>query len=201
MRVVGTTPKLGEVLPRAFADAVVTDARGAEVALSSFWEGGPCLLVLLRHFGCVGCAEQVTELAPRLDELARAGVRVVLVGNGTKEQLVAFMARQALVGAAVDVVTDPSLRAYEALGLVRSAWATVGPRALYQLARAMGAGFPHRLVEGDPTQQGGAILVDERGVVRFIHRNRSLGDHASASDLVEAALRLAIEQRSGAALV
>jgi hypothetical protein len=37
--------------------------------------------------------------------------------------------------------------------------------------------------------------------VRFSHRNRSLGDHADASDLVEAALRLAIEQRSAVALV
>jgi peroxiredoxin len=201
MATVATTPKLGEVIPRPVGATVVTDARGAEAKLSSFWEGGPCLLVLLRHFGCVGCAEQVTELAPRLDELARAGVRVVLVGNGTREQLTAFVERHALGGAAVEVVTDPSLRAYEAMGLVRSAWATVGPRALYELARAMGEGHPHRPVEGDPTQQGGVILVDARGVVRFIHRNRSLGDHAAASDLVEAALRLAIEQRNAAAVV
>jgi peroxiredoxin len=198
---VGTTPKLGEVIARALADAVVNDARGAEVKLSSFWADGPCLLVLLRHFGCSGCAEQVTELAPRLDELARAGVRVVLVGNGTPEQLAAFVERQALGGAEVDLVTDPSLGAYQALGLVRSAWSTMGPRALYDLARTMGAGYPHRHVEGDRTQQGGAVLVDAGGIVRFFHRNRTIADHASASDLVEAALRLAVEQRSAAARV
>jgi peroxiredoxin len=198
---VATAPKVGEPIARAFADSVVTDARGAEVRLSSFWEKGPSLFVLLRHFGCVGCAVQVAELAPRLDELARAGVRVVLVGNGTKEQLATFVERQALGGAAVEAVTDPSLRAYRALGLARSVWATIGPRALYEIARAMGAGYPHRSVEGDHRQQGGAVLVDARGVVRFSHRNRSLGDHAAASDLVEAVLRLAIEQGSAAALV
>jgi peroxiredoxin len=188
-------------MPRAIADAVVTDVRGAEVRLSSLWSTGPCLLVFLRHFGCVGCAVQVTELAPRLHELTRAGVRVVLVGNGTTEQLAAFIDRHALRGAAIEIVTDRSLRAYRALGLVRSEWATMGPRALYELARAMGAGYPHRPIEGDRTQQGGAALVDARGVVRFIHRNRSICDHAAASDLVEAALRLAIEQRSAAPLV
>jgi peroxiredoxin len=156
------------------------------------------LLVLLRHFGCVGCAEQVTELAPRLDELARAGVRVVLVGNGTPAQLATFLERHALAHALVDVVTDPSLGVYRALGLVRSRWATVGPRALYETARAMGAGHPHQSAEGDPTQQGGSILVDAGGMVRFSWRNRSIGDHASSSDLVEAALKLAIETRSGA---
>jgi hypothetical protein len=69
------------------------------------------------------------------------------------------------------------------------------------MARAMVAGYPHRHVEGDRTQQGGAILVDARGVVRFTHRNRAIGDHAPASDLVEAALRLAIDQRSAAAVI
>jgi peroxiredoxin len=198
---VTTPPKLGDLIPHAVADAVVTDARGAEERLSSFWAKGPCLLVLMRHFGCVGCAIQVTELAPRLDELTRAGVRVVLIGNGTTEQLAAFVDRHALGSEALEIVTDPSLRAYRALGLVRSAWATMGPRALYELARAMGAGYQHRHVEGDRTQQGGAVLVDACGIVRFLHRNRTICDHAAAPDLVEAARRLAIEQRTIAPLV
>jgi hypothetical protein len=42
------------------------------------------------------------------------------------------------------------------------------------------------------------MLVDARGVVRLVRRNRSIGDHVSASDLVEAALRLAVETRAAA---
>jgi peroxiredoxin len=187
------TPRVGAPVPQQAAEARVTRARGDSVPLGSFWERGPCLLLLLRHFGCVGCAEQVTEIAPRLPELARAGVRTVLVGNGTREQMAAFVERHALAGAAVEVTTDPSLAVYAALGLRRSAWATLGPRALVDIGRAMAAGHPHRPVEGDAIQQGGVLLVDGRGVVRFFHDNRSLGDHPSASDLVEAALRLRLE--------
>jgi peroxiredoxin len=186
-------PRIGSPVPRALADARVVDASGAPVRVGALWAKGPCLLVLLRHFGCVGCAEQVTELAPRLDELARAGVSTVLVGNGSREQLGAFVERHALAGAPVDATTDPTLAIYAALDLPRSAWATVGPRAIAETVRAMGAGHPLRRVQGDATQQGAVLLVDAEGVVRFFHANRSLGDHASASDVVEASLRLEIE--------
>jgi hypothetical protein len=143
----------------------------------------------------------MAELAPRLGDLARVGVRTVLVGNGMPDQLATFVERHALKGAPVELVTDPSLGLYAALELRRSAWATIGPRALVDMARAMTAGHPHRPVEGDRTQQGGVLLVDGRGIVRFFHRNRSLGDHADTSDLVEAALKLRIEDSSAAARV
>ena len=112
-----------------------------------------------------------------------------------------FIDRQALAGFRVEVTTDPRLGVYEAMGLRRSMWATIGPRALVDLARAMAAGHPHRPVEGDATQQGGVLLVDAQGVVRLLHANRSIGDHAPTSDLVEAALRLAIEARDAAPCV
>lgn len=194
-------PRVGAPVDRSIADTRVLDATGASVAVGSFWAKGPCLLVLLRHFGCVGCAEQMKELSPRLGDLAHAGIRTVLVGNGTPAQLADFVERHALRGAPVEAATDPSLGLYAALELRRSAWATLGPRALVEIARAMTAGIPHRPVEGDSTQQGGVLLVDGRGIVRFFHRNRSLGDHADTSDLVEAALRLRIEASSAAARV
>jgi peroxiredoxin len=188
-------------LPDEVFSARVLDASGTEVEVRRLCERGPCLLVLLRHFGCVGCAQQVRELAPRLFELSRAGVRTILVGSGSAEQRAAFAIRNALDGAPALLVTDPSLGLYRALGLVRSAWATVGPRAVLETARAMAAGHPHRATEGDRTQQGGVLLVDRAGVVRMFHKNRSIGDHPPASDLVFAALRLALEERGSAAMV
>jgi peroxiredoxin len=198
----GLTPvKLGERVPDEIAGARVLDASGAEIQVGIFWKRGPCLLILLRHFGCVGCAQQVRELAPRLFELSRIGLRTVLVGSGSVEQRAAFMARNRLDGAPVTVVTDPSLGLYRALGLVRSAWAALGPRALLETTRAMAAGHPQRGLEGDLRQQGGVLLVDRRGLVRLLHRSRSIGDHPPASDLVHAALRLALEERAPTVMV
>jgi peroxiredoxin len=192
---------VGERVPDGVADARVLDASGAELEVGSLWERSSCLLVLVRRFGCVGCAEQVRELAPRLFELSRAGVRTVLVGNGSVEERAAFAARNALEGAPALLLTDPSLSLYRALGLVRSAWATVRPRSLLETARAIAAGYAHRRAEGDRTQQGGVLLVDRAGVVRLFHRSRSIGDHPPASDLVDAALRLAVAEHEPGATV
>ena len=186
----------GEEVPQTLADAKVLVSSGESVELGSFWKHDPCLVLFLRHFGCVGCAEQVTELAPRLDELRDAAVRTVLVGNGEPEMIDAFVERYALGDKACEIVTDPSLAVFRAAGLLRSAWATLGARAIVDMARAMGQGQHHRGVEGDRWHQGGALLVDTGGRVVVYHRNESLGDHLPASDLVEAALALLVRKSS-----
>lgn len=191
---------LGETVPADVADATVQDGSGARVRIGSLWERGPCLIVVLRHFGCIGCAVQVDELAPRLEELVRSGLRVVLVGNGSLSQRADFIARHSLEGA-VDVFTDPTLGLHRALGLIRSAWATFGPRSIAQFASAMAGGRTHEGIQGDATQQGGVLLVDARGKARLYRRGRSIADHPAASDLVEAALILAVETRVPAAHV
>ena len=185
--------RAGEPLPKDVGDAEVIDPDGKRVTLRSLWTDKPCLFVFLRHFGCVGCSEQLYELVPHLEEIARVGVRTVLVGNGTALQRDGFVERHALAKAPALVMTDPSLETYRRLFFKRSAWATLGPRAIVDAARAMSHGHPHKAVEGDATQQGGVLLVDTRGVVRLYHASRSIGDHPPAADLIAAALRLAIE--------
>jgi peroxiredoxin len=188
--------QIGAPVPRDLAAATLVAADGKDVVLGTFWATGPAVLVFLRHFGCVGCSEIVTELAPRLDELARARVRTVLVGNGSPAQRNAFVDRHALAGAKVEVLVDPTLAAYRAAGLARSAFATYGPRAIWETLRAMGNGHPHRPPEGDPTQQGGALVVGDDQRLLFYKRSRSIGDHAPASDLVDAALRLVVMKQA-----
>lgn len=87
-------------------------------------------------------------------------------------------------------MTDPSLKAFETASLVRSVWATVGPKALRDAARAYAKGYRQSGVEGDNTQQGGIILLDAEGRIAFHHANRSLGDHAAPETLVAEARRL-----------
>jgi hypothetical protein len=178
--------------PPTLADAVVLDRGGRGRRLGELWEKQPCVVVMLRHFGCIGCDVTVTELAPRLAELHAAGARTVLVGNGPPAAIDGFVERHALADKPVDVFTDPTLAAFRAAGLLRSAWATFGPRAIVDYLRAIGAGFVPRRTEGDYFQQGGALVVDAGGRVVFHHVSTHLADHADGSDLVDAALALAL---------
>jgi len=136
----------------------------------------------------------VSELAPRLEELDRLNVRTVLVGSGPPTSIDDFIERLLLVGKPVTVVTDPTLSSFRAAGLVRSWWATMGPRALWDFLRATGKGHVNRSTDGDSRQQGGTLLVDTQGRLVWYHRNESLGDYAPATEIVDAVLRLVLKE-------
>ena len=187
--------RAGEPLPAVLRDATVVAPDGRRLPFGDLAAGGrPVLILFLREFGCIGCAEQVHDLAPRLAEIAAQGVRVVLVGNGPHERAGAFLEHHALADKPVELWTDPSLAVYRAAGLARSAWATHGPFALRDFLRALGHGHRPGRIEGDLRQQGGALLVDDAGVVVWAHKNRSLGDHPDPADLVDAVLALRLRR-------
>ena len=185
---------VGERVPDALETCSVFDPDGGPIALSNFWSAGPALLVFLRHFGCIGCSEQVVGLTPRLAEMDAMGIRVVFIGNGAPHFIENFIERFALSERKVEIVTDPVLAAYTAAGLRRSAWAAFGPVAMLDVLRAFGQGHINRLGEGDNLQQGGAILVDTDGTVAWHQRSRSLGGHARAVEIVDAAMRLIMKK-------
>jgi peroxiredoxin len=176
------TARLGEVQ--------VENAAGERIRLGSYWKDADALLVFVRHFGCAGCSEHVTELSARLPELATLGLRVVIVGCGDKESIAGFVERHRLADHDVEVVTDATLEAQRLAGLVRSAWSAFGPRALWGFFGLLLRGYSHRAPDGDVYQQGGTLLVQKGGVVVFADRARALGDHAPLVDVVDVALAL-----------
>lgn len=185
--------RVGEPVPPALAGALVLDAAGRASPLGERWAGRACLVVFLRHFGCSACSEHVTALAPRLGELARLGVSTVFVGNGAPSFMAGFIERLGLDRLPVELVTDPTLKAFAAAGLVRSAWSVAGPRALALKLRGLAAGHVQERVEGDLKQQGGVLVVDRAGRVAYVWRDRSVGDHAPMGDVVDAALRVTVQ--------
>lgn len=164
------------------------------MGLQSFWAEGPALLVFMRHFGCLCLSAQITELSPRLFELHHLGVRTVFIGNGAPHFVESFIVRFGLADKKVEIVTDPSLAAFRAAGLLRSWWATYGPRGLWDSIRALGAGHVNRSGEGDTIQQGGTLLVDAKGRVAWHYRDVSRGGHAPSVKIMDAAIRLILRR-------
>jgi peroxiredoxin len=184
----------------ALADCVLHDAAGAEVRLGDNWyprAAGPCLVVFVRHFGCIGCSLQVVELAPRLAELDDLGVRVVLVGNSPIERIGDFVARFGLADRGLIIASDPDLRSYAAASMVRSVWGTWGPPGWLGYARGFAAGHTNPGVWGDTNQHGGALLIGADGLVRWSCRVRRVGEVVSGNDVVGAALREAARRVGG----
>lgn len=185
------TASVGAEAPPALADATVIDRDGKSSKLGERWRDRPALLVFLRHFGCIGCAEQVGVIAPRVPELVALGIAVVFVGNGAAQFIDGFVERNGLAGQPIEIVTDPSCHSFAALELENRKTAMLSPRAAANALRARLAGYRQTGIEGAGFQQGGIALVDEGGTLRYLHRDRTLGDHAPTADVVDAALALA----------
>jgi len=118
----------------------------------------------------------------------------VLVGNGNPAQADYFRTRVLQLPAERGpdepaIWTDPTLAAFNAAGMKRGRLRTFSPAAAGPLARALKNGFRQRRTMGDPWQQGGVLVVDQRGEVLFAHNNDNPGDHPTVEDVLAALAR------------
>jgi peroxiredoxin len=178
----------GRELPSELAGATLLDAGARETTLAEIVGKRSAVIVFLRHFGCIGCSQQVDALVPILDELSDLGVAVVLVGNGDPLQMGDFIERQRLVGYPVTLVTDPTLRSFGAAGFDRSTWATIGPRALWADLVGMAKGYFSHGVRGDRLQQGGILVVSGDGRLVLRRANRAAPEPIAANIILDAVL-------------
>jgi len=192
-------PVLGAALPDAVSAATVLQSDGTPVHLASIWRDRPALIMFLRHFGCIGCAEGVRALRPALPDFERVDTAVALVGCGAPLFIEPFRERHALLFAPVAVLTDPTLAVHRALGLAYGLWGGFRPKSLWEMARSYAAGNEQGPVQGELRQHAGALLVDQAGAVRFFHRSVSVGDHPPVPALVRAAAAIWLERQAESA--
>jgi peroxiredoxin len=173
-------------------DVVLERADGSPLRAGSLWEDRACLLLFLRHFACPSCSVRIERTLPRAAELTRLGVRVVLVGCGSRAALARFEARLQLAASRVELVVSPDGALYRAFGMVRSRWGTFGPRAALGAAWLYATGHyaERHDDDGDVVQQGGLVLVARGGAVKHRHVEQSLVDGYDPSEAVGEILRL-----------
>ena len=127
----------------------------------------------------------MAQLGPRADEIAAAGARLVVIGNGWPAMAKDF-AQKARLPASMTFVTDPSLQSYSAAGLKRGALLTLGPRGWIPYLQTWKRGFRQGRTKGDPWQQGGALVLAPGGEVLFRHVSTRPSDQAAPQTLIDA---------------
>jgi len=178
----------------SLAGVEVQELDGSRLRLGALWSERAALLVFLRHFGCPACSRTVTELAPRVPELRALGIEVASVGPGSREAAQGFLTRHGVGrggSPSVRVLADPDAAAFRAAGMVRSAWAVLGPGGVIEQARLAAQGYVTRGPQGDPLWLGGALLVDRGGRIVEAWRSRTIAATPRVTELLDGALRLA----------
>jgi len=123
------------------------------------------------------CRERAARFSAIRDELVEAGVSLSFIGNGTPAMAQAFREDFDVRGA---LYTDPARTSYQALGLKRSFGLM---KSLARGRRALAGGFRQGKPGGDVWQQGGVILFDPSGVVRWKHVDDGAGHQTDLNAL------------------
>ena len=155
--------QVSKTLSETLRRCTVMDPDGGGHTVESLLAGRASLLLFIRHFGCIGCSENISLMAPRFTELNDLGVRTLIIGCGAPMFIEGFKERHHLLFSPAEIYSDESLASHQAAGLMYSAWGGFRPKAFYEMARAFVSGNVSGDIQGDIKQQAGAIFVDEAG--------------------------------------
>lgn len=178
----------GDSAPRL----ILPSSAGEPYELGQAWQGGPAVLVFLRHFGCSCAFDRAKRLVDELPALAAAGATVIAIGQGDPLRARAFAAA---TGLACPLLCDEGRRAYEAYGLLEARPSQV----VYGLDEgflrhdpAVGAAFRDsrqgtgREPVDSPWQLPGDFVVNARGQIVLAYRPQYCEDYPDRSVLLSA---------------
>jgi peroxiredoxin len=175
---------VGKTVPDSFSDAQILNENGEKIKMGIFWQSHPVLFVFIRHFGCFGCATQMEAIFPRLNEISKLGIRIVVIGNGEVRYIEGFKDRFQLYNMPVEINTDPTLNVYKHAGLTRSFLIAFGPTTWYERTIAFSKGFSNKN-QGDHAQMGGTMLIDEAGRLEFYYQNKTVANHSDPTEIID----------------
>ena len=168
------------------AQIEVLDPKGRPVFFGELWKGQPAVIAFVRHFGCLMCFEQVSDMLTLAPDIEAAGARLCVIGNGNPLHASVFMAEAGLTR---DVFTDPARILYQRLAMRHGVFSTLNAKSTRHARRAYRRGFRQHGVHGDPWQQGGVLVVCTDGTVSFVQRFDVAGDQADLAEIRQAAQR------------
>ncbi|KAM4707469.1 peroxiredoxin-like 2C [Discoglossus pictus] len=176
------------------AGCLVRDRHGRSRPLGDLFRDKKAIVVFVRNFLCYTCKEYVEDLAkiPK-SFLEEADVRLIVIGQSSYLHIQDFCT---LTGYPHEIYVDTDREIYNKLGMKRGETSTssVGnphvksniiTGSIKSIWRAMTSqAFDF---QGDPAQQGGALIVGPGNLVHFLHRDMNRLDQTPIRFLLEEA--------------
>jgi peroxiredoxin len=171
----------------------VLDVGGAPIALETWWQERPALVLLWRHLGC-GCG---TERAQRLQDEYQgyldSGLGAVIVAPGDPERVGAYQERNQIPA---PILADPGYRAHKAFGLGH--WSLEqslydAPEEFCDLGEDTGRRFQEdrrsqgRPLVDDPWMQSAEYVVAPDGMIRVAYVYNYCADYPDPRVFITAA--------------
>jgi peroxiredoxin len=134
----------------------------------------------------VFCREHAVQLNRDREKFEDAGVRLVLIGQGTPRLAADFRRRFKI---ALPVITDDSRVSYKNAGMKKAtAGELIGPSVVAKgIVRAARSGLVQGKTQGHPAQLGGVLVVKPDGSIPYQHLAKDASDTPPNKEVLAAA--------------
>ncbi|XP_073508987.1 peroxiredoxin-like 2C isoform X2 [Phyllobates terribilis] len=172
------------------ATCPLTNQYGKTFEFGDLYRDKKAILIFVRNFLCYICKEYVEDLAkiPK-SYLQAADVRLIVIGQSSYLHIQPFCS---LTGYGHEIYVDGDREIYCKLGMkkgesssssgsphVKSNKITGSVKSIWRAIKSPAFDF-----QGDPAQQGGALIVGPGNRVHFLHRDMNRYDHVPISSLL-----------------
>ncbi|XP_064901874.1 peroxiredoxin-like 2C [Columba livia] len=188
----GQQPEAAEL--REAARCRVVDADGRSIPFEALYGEQKAIVVFVRNFLCYACKEYVEDLAkvPKAF-LQEANVRLIVIGQSSYHHIKPFCS---LTGYTHEMYVDPQREIYKTLGMKRGEGNSVSVRSPHVKSNMFLGSFksvwramtgPVFDFQGDPAQQGGALILGPGNEVHFLHLDKNRLDHVPINTVLQLA--------------
>lgn len=170
-------------------DLILKDTHGVDVQLSKLWRETPLLLAFTRHFGCTQCKEMLEELVQGREKIEQAGLKLVVITQGTPEMTAQFALQYA---PGLFLLADPERKAYAAYGLERgtlfqtflnwNVWKAI------RTSQKKGYRVETPPAGQDAMQMSGSFIISKEGRIELPFYYDHIADHPSLDLLLSGVL-------------
>ncbi|XP_043920147.1 peroxiredoxin-like 2C [Protopterus annectens] len=183
-----------ELYLKNIEDCCLVDREGQTFPFRNLHQDQKVIIIFVRHFLCYTCKEYVEDLAkiPR-SSLKDADVRLVVIGQCSYHHIEAFCL---VTGYHHEIYVDPDREIYKALGMKQGETTSTPAKSPHVKSGILTGSFksfcramksPVFDFQGEPSQQGGAMIVGPGKVVHFLHLDRNRLDHVPINVLLQTA--------------
>ena len=169
---------------------LVTLDSSDELRLAEILNSAVGALVFLRHFGCVFCREQLTELG-------KTDSPITFVGRGTPDDARKLRGE---IGFIRPMICDIQGRLFEEAGCAQGKLSQLGGLPTVKSGlRALSKGNRFHRPQTDPRQLGGTLVIQPNGEIMWRYMSKFAGDHPTLGQIqtaVEQAKRI-LSSRTG----
>ncbi|XP_023835225.1 peroxiredoxin-like 2C [Salvelinus sp. IW2-2015] len=174
-------------------DCLIYDRHGVSTLFKEFYQDRKSVVIFVRNFLCHTCKEYVDDLSRIPAEvLKEAGLRLVVIGQSSHHHIESFCS---LTGYPHDIYVDPERCIYKRLGMRRGEMFVESAKPSPHVKSGMLVGHMKSMwramtspifdFQGDPRQQGGAIIVGPGSEVHFAHFDMNRLDHMPINWLLQ----------------